>query len=223
MQCCCMRVVGKEGRGLSISRGIRPNGDMTKLKSICVYCGSNAGTKPEYVAAAKAMGKAIAARGITLIYGGGKVGLMGAIADAALAAGGKVVGIIPEFLAVKEVAHTGLTELVVVDSMHTRKAEMERLSDGFIAMPGGIGTMEELFEIWTWSQLGQHKKPCGLLDAAGYYADLNAFLDRMATDGFVNAEHRAMLHCSEDTEQLLDAFAAYEAPAADIRIKVMQT
>ncbi|WP_394692640.1 TIGR00730 family Rossman fold protein [Hyphobacterium sp.] len=196
---------------------------MTNITSICVYCGSNAGTNPEYTAAAKAMGEAIAARGLTLVYGGGKVGLMGTVADAALAAGGKVVGIIPEFLALKEVAHAGLSELVVVDSMHTRKAEMERRSDGFIAMPGGIGTMEELFEIWTWSQLGQHRKPCGLLDAAGYFADLNAFLDRMATDGFVNPEHRAMLHCSEDPAALLDAFAAYDAPPADIRIKVMQT
>ena len=196
---------------------------MTTLRSICVYCGSNAGSKPEYAAAAKAMGKAIAGRGITLVYGGGKVGLMGALADAALAAGGRVVGIIPEFLALKEVAHAGLSELIVVDSMHTRKAEMERHSDGFIAMPGGIGTMEELFEIWTWSQLGQHRKPCGLLDAAGYYGHLNAFLDRMAMDGFVNPEHRAMLHHSDSPEALLDAFAGYEAPPADIRIKVAQT
>ncbi|MEE2526083.1 TIGR00730 family Rossman fold protein [Hyphobacterium sp. HN65] len=196
---------------------------MTKLASICVYCGSNAGTRPEYAAAAKAMGKAIADRGLTLVYGGGKVGLMGILADACLTAGGRVVGIIPEFLALKEVAHPGLTEMVVVDSMHTRKAEMERRSDGFIALPGGIGTMEELFEVWTWSQLGQHRKPCGLLDVTGYYADLNAFLDRMATDGFVNPEHRGMLHVGEDPVSLLDAFAAYEAPPADIRIKVQQT
>jgi len=196
---------------------------MIDLKSICVYCGSNVGTLPEYAVAARAMGEAIAARGLILVYGGGKVGLMGELADAALAAGGKVVGIIPEFLAIKEVAHAGLTELVVVDSMHERKAEMERRSDGFIAMPGGIGTMEELFEVWTWSQLGQHRKPCGLLDAAGYYADLNAFLDRMASDGFVNSEHRAMLHHSEDASELLDAFAAYDAPPADIRIKIAQT
>lgn len=196
---------------------------MTKLTSICVYCGSNAGTRPEYAAAAKAMGEALAERGLTLVYGGGKVGLMGVLANAALAAGGKVVGIIPEFLALKEVAHAGLSELVVVDSMHARKAEMERRSDGFIALPGGIGTMEELFEIWTWSQLGQHKKPCGLLDAAGYYTDLNTFLDRMAADGFVSADHRAMLHRSEDAGQLLDTFASYDAPPADIRIKVQQT
>lgn len=196
---------------------------MTDIKSICIYCGSNGGSKPEYTAAAKAMGEALAERGLTLVYGGGKVGLMGAVADAALAAGGRVIGIIPEFLALKEVAHAGLTELVVVDSMHTRKAEMERRSDGFIALPGGIGTMEELFEIWTWSQLGQHKKPCGLLDVDGYFSHLNAFLDRMAADGFVNADHRAMLTRSENADQLLDAFAGYEAPPADIRIKVAQT
>lgn len=196
---------------------------MTALNAICVYCGSNAGTRPEYAAAAKAMGEALAERGLTLVYGGGKVGLMGAVADAALAAGGRVIGIIPEFLALKEVAHAGLTELVVVDSMHTRKAEMERRSDAFIALPGGIGTMEEIFEIWTWSQLGQHKKPCGLLDVDGYFGHLNAFLDRMAEDGFVNADHRAMLTRSENAGQLLDAFAVYEAPPADIRIKVQQT
>jgi len=196
---------------------------MTDLKSICVYCGSNAGTRPEYVEAARAMGREIAERGLTLVYGGGKVGLMGALADEALAAGGKVVGIIPQFLALKEVAHAGLSELVVVESMHARKAEMERHADAFIAMPGGIGTMEELFEIWTWSQLGQHRKPCGLLDVGGYYDHLNAFLDRMAADGFVNPEHRAMLTRSESPGALLDAFAAYEAPPADIRIKVAQT
>jgi hypothetical protein len=196
---------------------------MTKLEAICVYCGSNAGTKPEYTEAAWAMGEALARRDITLVYGGGRVGLMGVLADACLEAGGKVVGVIPEFLALKEVAHAALTELVVVDSMHTRKAEMERRADGFIALPGGIGTMEELFEIWTWSQLGQHRKPCGLLDAAGYFDALNTFLDRMAKDGFVNPEHRAMLHRRENADALLDAFAAYEAPPADIRIKVKQT
>ncbi|WP_420433926.1 TIGR00730 family Rossman fold protein [Hyphobacterium sp.] len=193
------------------------------MKSICVYCGSNTGTKPEYVDAARGLGASLAKRGITLVYGGGRVGLMGVLADACLAAGGQVIGVIPEFLALKEVAHAGLTNLVVVDSMHTRKAEMERRADGFIALPGGIGTMEELFEIWTWSQLGQHRKPCGLLDAGGYFDHLNAFLDRMADDGFVNPEHRAMLHRHESADALLDAFIAYEAPPADIRIKVKQT
>jgi uncharacterized protein (TIGR00730 family) len=196
---------------------------MTKLDAICVYCGSNTGTRPEYAKAAARMGATLAKRGITLVYGGGRVGLMGVLADACLEAGGEVIGLIPEFLALKEVAHAGLTNLVVVDSMHTRKAEMERRADGFIALPGGIGTMEELFEIWTWSQLGQHTKPCGLLDAGGDYDHLNAFLDRMAADGFVNSDHRAMLHRSDDPDVLLDAFAAYEAPPADIRIKVRQT
>lgn len=196
---------------------------MTELKSICVYCGSNAGSRPEYAAAAKTMGVVLAERGLTLVYGGGKVGLMGELADAVLAAGGRVVGIIPEFLALKEVAHADLSELVVVASMHARKAEMERRSDGFIALPGGIGTMEELFEIWTWSQLGQHRKPCGLLDVAGYFDHLNAFLDRMSADGFVSTGHRTMLYRSGDAAQLLDAFAGYDAPPADIRIKLQQT
>lgn len=196
---------------------------MTKLDAICVYCGSNAGTRPEYTEAAQTMGTVLARRSIALVYGGGRVGLMGVLADACLEAGGKVYGIIPEFLALREVAHSGLTDLVVVNSMHTRKAEMERRSDGFVALPGGIGTMEELFEVWTWSQLGQHRKPCGLLDAGGYFDHLTAFLDRMAADGFVNPEHRAMLHRSENADALLDAFNAYELPAADIRIKVKQT
>ena len=193
------------------------------MKAVCVYCGSNPGTRPVYAAAAKAMGAAIARRGLTLVYGGGKVGLMGILADSALAAGGHVVGVIPEFLALKEVAHPGLSELRVVASMHERKAVMAEISDGFIALPGGIGTMEELFEIWTWAQLGQHRNPCGLLAVGGYYDGLVAFLDRMAADGFVSAEHRAMLRIADDADALLDTFEAYDPPAADIRIKVGQT
>jgi uncharacterized protein (TIGR00730 family) len=193
------------------------------MKSVCVYCGSNSGARPEYTAAAKAMGRAIADRGVTLVYGGGRVGLMGTVADAALEAGGKVVGVIPEFLAIKEVAHAGLSELHVVDSMHARKAMMADLSGGFIALPGGIGTMEELFEIWTWSQLGHHRSPVGLLNAGSYFDGMIAFLDRMAADGFVAKNHRAMLQISNDTDALLDAFDAYEAPDADIRLKVGQT
>tara|TARA_R110002072_G_scaffold113679_5_gene243340 strand:+ start:629 stop:1210 length:582 start_codon:yes stop_codon:yes gene_type:complete len=193
------------------------------MKAVCVYCGSNTGARREYADAARAMGTAIARRGLTLVYGGGRVGLMGLVADAALAAGGHVIGVIPRFLAIKEVAHAGLSELRVVESMHERKALMAELSDGFIAMPGGIGTMEELFEIWTWAQLGQHKNPCGVLAVGGYYDGLVAFLDRMTADGFVSGEHRAMLQVSADPGGLLDAFAAYEAPGADIRLKVSQT
>jgi len=193
------------------------------MKSVCVYCGSNSGARPEYSDAAKAMGETIAGRGLTLVYGGGAVGLMGLVADAALEAGGKVVGVIPEFLAIKEVAHPNLSEMHVVESMHARKAMMAHLSGGFIAMPGGIGTMEELFEIWTWSQLGHHKAPVGLLNAGGYFDGLIAFLDRMTDDGFVAKNHRAMLQINDDPDALLDAFAAYRAPDADIRLKVSQT
>lgn len=193
------------------------------MKSVCVYCGSNPGTRPEYADAARAMGAAIARRGLTLVYGGGAVGLMGILADACLAAGGTVTGVIPKFLALKEVAHPRLTEIRVVGSMHERKAVMAELSDGFIAMPGGIGTMEELFEIWTWAQLGQHRNPCGILAVGGYYDGLVAFLDRMTSDGFVTDTHRAMLQVSADPDALLDLFAAYEPPEADIRLKVGQT
>ena len=193
------------------------------MKSICVYCGSNSGQDPAFTDAARHLGQVLAGRGITLVYGGGRVGLMGEVADAALAAGGEVEGVIPEFLALKEIAHAGLTRLHVVDSMHTRKARMEALSDGFIAMPGGIGTMEELFEIWTWGQLGQHRNPVGLLNVAGYYDDLVAFLDTMTAQGFLAPEHRKALMVSDDAEALLDLFAAYEAPPADVRIKTGQT
>ena len=193
------------------------------LNSVCVYCGSNTGGRPEYLSAAKAMGEAAARRGLTVVYGGGKVGLMGVMADAALAAGGEVIGVIPDFMALKEVAHDGLTRLDVVESMHARKARMAELSDGFIALPGGIGTMEELFEIWTWGQLGRHSKPCGLVDAAGYYGQLKGFLDRMAADGFVARDHHAMLAVSDEPDAVLDLFDRYSAPEADIRLKVDQT
>ncbi len=193
------------------------------MKSICVYCGSNSGQDPAFTAAARQLGRVLADRGITLVYGGGRVGLMGEVADAALAAGGAVEGVIPEFLALKEIAHAGLTRLHVVDSMHTRKAKMEALSEGFIAMPGGIGTMEEMFEIWTWAQLGQHRHPVGLLNVSGYYDDLVAFLDKMTAQSFLTPEHRAALMVSDDARTLLDQFANYQAPLADVRIKTGQT
>ncbi|MCW5723395.1 MAG: TIGR00730 family Rossman fold protein [Maricaulaceae bacterium] len=193
------------------------------MKAICVYCGSNTGRNGLYAAAARAMGAALARRNITLVYGGGMVGLMGVVADACLEAGGRVTGVIPEFLAIREVAHDGLTEMRVVGSMHERKAEMARLADGFVALPGGLGTLEELFEILTWGQLGHHAKPCGILTANGYYDGLLTFLDRMSEEGFVTADHRAMLKVADDPDALLDAFAAYQAPAADIRLKVGQT
>ena len=193
------------------------------MKSICIYCGSNTGRDPAFRAAADAAGKQLAERGITVVYGGGQVGLMGAVADAALAAGGRVTGVIPEFLALKEIAHLALTELHVVASMHARKALMVELSEGFIALPGGIGTMEELFEVWTWAQLGQHRHPVGLLNVDGFYDELVAFLDKMTGQGFLRPEHRGGLIVSDTMDGLLDAFQAYRAPEADVRIKTGQT
>ena len=183
-----------------------------RIERVCVYCGANRGRDPAYARAAQAMGTTLARRGIGLVTGGGRVGLMGVIADAALAAGGQVVGVIPEALMNKELAHTGLSELVVTPSMHERKARMAELADGFVALPGGLGTYEELFEIWTWAQLGWHRKPCGLLNAAGFYDQLVAFLDGASDAQFRKPEHRAMLVVDTDPDRLLDRFSAYEAP-----------
>ena len=193
------------------------------MKSICVYCGSNSGQDLAFLEVADRLGQIMALRGIELVYGGGQVGLMGRIADATLAAGGRVVGVIPEFLALKEIAHMDLSALHVVKSMHARKAKMVKLSQGFIAMPGGIGTMEEMFEIWTWSQLGQHRHPVGLLNVNGYYDELVAFLDKMTDQGFLTPEHRGALLVADRPTKLLDAFEAYTPPPADVRIKTGQT
>jgi uncharacterized protein (TIGR00730 family) len=182
------------------------------LARVCVYCGANRGRNPAYAAAAQAMGRALARRGIELVTGGGRVGLMGVVADAALEAGGRVTGVIPQALMAKELAHQGLSELVVTDSMHERKARMAELSDGFVALPGGLGTYEELFEIWTWAQLGWHHKPCGLLNALGFYDRLVAFVDGACEAGFLKAEHRAMLVVESDPDPLLDRFTRYEPP-----------
>ncbi|MBR9824641.1 MAG: TIGR00730 family Rossman fold protein [Alphaproteobacteria bacterium] len=193
------------------------------MKSICVYCGSNSGAKPGFITAARAVGQTLARRDITTVYGGGQVGLMGEVADAALAAKGKVIGVIPQFLALKEIAHMELTELRVVQSMHARKALMVELSEGFIALPGGIGTMEELFEIWTWGQLGRHDYPVGLLNVDGYFDHLVAFLDQMTEEGFLRPLHRNALKVSDKIEDILDAFDAYEAPVSDVKLKTGQT
>lgn len=186
------------------------------MKSICVFCGSSPGHDPLYREGAIAMGRAIARRGLTLVYGGGAVGLMGVVADAALAAGGEVHGIIPLALDRKEVGHKGLTRLEVVDSMHARKARMAELSDGFIAMPGGIGTFEEMFEIWTWGQLGIHTKPLGFFDMGGFYHGLALFLDHAASEGFLRPGHRAMAALETDPDRLLDALAAWQ-PVQDVK------
>lgn len=193
------------------------------MKSVCIYCGSNSGRSAGFAETARHTGRVLAERGIDIVYGGGRVGLMGEIADAALAAGGRVLGVIPEFLALKEIAHMGLTDLHVVQSMHARKALMVKLSEGFIALPGGIGTMEELFEVWTWAQLGQHRHPVGLLNVDGYYDHLVAFLDTMTGQGFLAGDHRSALVVADRIEDMLDAFQAYRAPLADVRIKTAQT
>ena len=186
------------------------------MKSICVFCGSNAGNQPIYRSEAEKLGRLLAARGIELVYGGGNIGLMGAVADACLEAGGTVVGVIPQALMGKEVAgrpvdHRTLTRLEVVDSMHTRKARMAELAEGFIALPGGFGTFEEFCEILTWGQLGFHAKPMGLLNVNGFYDPLLAMFDRAVADGFLRLQNRAMTLADRDIEGLLAAMAAYRA------------
>lgn len=176
--------------------------------SLCVYCGSRDGARPEYAAAARAVGSAIGARGWQLVYGGGRAGLMGLVADAALAAGAPVIGVIPQSLMDREVGHRGLTELHVVETMHERKLMMAERSDAFIALPGGIGTFEELFEVWSWRQLGYHDKPLGLLNVAGYYDALLAFMRHTVDHGFVAAPQHALLAVEAEPQALLDRVAA---------------
>ncbi len=182
---------------------------------ICVFLGSSVGRSPVYAQAAEQLGTLIARRGIGLVYGGGAVGLMGLLADAATAAGGEVIGVIPEALRAREHDHPGLTKLHVVRTMHERKAMMADLSDGFIALPGGIGTFEELFEVWTWSQLGYHAKPCGLLNVAGFYDGMSGFIDHVVEEGFLKPEHRRMLIVEREAETMLDRLATYLAPPAE--------
>jgi uncharacterized protein (TIGR00730 family) len=183
------------------------------VKSICVYCGSSPGTDPRFMDEAVAAGTLIAQQGLTLVYGGGRVGLMGAVADAALAAGGRVVGVMPADLVAQEIAHTGLSDLKVVNSMHERKWGMAELSDGFLCLPGGPGTFEEVFEQWTWALLGIHAKPSGFVNVAGYYDLTRATIQHMADNGFIGQQYVDMLVYAETTAQVLDAFRAYVAPA----------
>jgi uncharacterized protein (TIGR00730 family) len=189
------------------------------MRRICVFCGSRPGVRPAYREAAEGLGKLFAERGIELVYGGGNVGLMGIIADACLAAGGKVVGVIPRALLEWEVGHEGLTRLEVVDSMHTRKARMAELADGFIALPGGLGTFEELFEILTWAQLGFHNKPVGLLNIEGYYLPLIQMLDRGVSEGFMKGENRGLLQVDENLFALLRSMGQHHPPAVSKRIR----
>jgi uncharacterized protein (TIGR00730 family) len=180
--------------------------------NLCVYCGTSFGDDPAYLAAAKATARLIAGQGIGIVYGGSIVGLMGAVADAALAAGGKVIGVMPQALVEREIAHKGLTESYVTQGMHERKALMEQLSDGFIALPGGPGTLEEIAEQWTWGLLGIHAKPCGFLNVKGYYDPLEAMTRRMVADGFLQKQYADMLAFTDDPAELLARFQSYTPP-----------
>lgn len=182
---------------------------MGGLGAVCVFCGSGVGNREEYAEAARGLGAEIARRGLRLVFGGGRVGLMGLVADAALEAGGEAVGVMPESLLEKEIGHQRLTELRVVSSMHERKRVMAELSDAFVALPGGYGTFEEFFETLTWAQLGLHEKPCGLLDVAGYYGYLISLLDHAVGEGFVNPNHRSLVLLEDNPKKMLDRLEGY--------------
>jgi uncharacterized protein (TIGR00730 family) len=187
---------------------------MPTINSLCVYCGSSPGRLEAYTLAAVSLAEALVRRNIRLVYGGAGIGIMGILADNVLKLGGQAVGVIPKALAHKEVAHQNLTELHITPSMHERKMLMAELADGFIALPGGIGTLEELFEIWTWAQLGFHSKPCGLLNIDGYYDLLIGFLDHALTEQFVKKHHHGLLMVEETSDALLERFANYQPPVA---------
>jgi len=182
------------------------------MQSLCVFCGSGSGKNPVFAAEARHLGQVMARQGLTLVFGGGHIGLMGAIADAVLEAGGRAIGVIPRVLVEKELAHTRLTELHVVDSMHQRKALMADLADAFVALPGGYGTVDELFEILTWAQLGIHAKPIGLLNVAGFFDPLLAWLDSCVRESFIRQKHRELLIVSANSAELLDRFSGYQTP-----------
>ncbi len=188
------------------------NSPDTSLRSVCVFCGSTAGEDARYLQAAATLGSVIASRGLRLVYGGSRLGLMGRLAESALEAGGEVIGVIPRALMNREVAHPGLAELVVTESMHQRKSEMVDRADAFIAAPGGLGTLEEFFEVLTWSQLGLHQKPCGLLDVRGYYKPLIRLLDHALQEGFIQEAHRRMILVDQEAIPLLDRIGRYVPP-----------
>jgi uncharacterized protein (TIGR00730 family) len=183
------------------------------LRRVCVFCGSSPGARPAYGEAAEELGRLLVAEGIGLVYGGGQVGLMGRLADAVMAEGGEITGVMPEALVAKEIGHPGLADLRVVDSMHERKALMADLSDAFVALPGGLGTVEELFEVYTWSQLGLHSKPCALLDVDGYYDGIATFLSHAVEERFLREDHREMLIVERDPRRLIERLMRFE-PAA---------
>lgn len=193
------------------------------MKSVCVFCGGNPGKNPAYLAAARNLGVTLAQSGLGLVYGGAQVGLMGAVADAALQHGGEVFGVIPEFIAAREIAHLGVTRLEVVSSMHERKARMAAHADAFVALPGGFGTLDELFEILTWSQLGLHRKPCAVLNVEGYFDGLLAFLDRAQDEQLLRPEYRAMLLVESDPVRLVERMRAHSPPVVQTWLKPGQT
>jgi uncharacterized protein (TIGR00730 family) len=186
------------------------------LKRLCAFCGSSPGARPEYAAAARALGRELLRRGTGLVYGGGRVGLMYELARVVHEGGGEVIGVIPRGMVDRELAYTGIRDLRVVETMHERKALMAGLADGFVALPGGLGTIEETFEVLTWAQLGMHRKPCGFLNTAGYFDSLLAFLDNAREERFVQAEHRGMIVVAPEPAALLDLFEAYVPPEADM-------
>lgn len=185
---------------------------MSEIRRLAIFCGSNPGARPDYIEAARSFGKLLAERGIGIVYGGSNVGLMAALADVMAEERGDIIGVIPRMLVEREVANTALPDLRIVGSMHERKAMMAELADGFVALPGGIGTLEEFFETWTWGQLGMHTKPCGLLNVAGYFDPLLEFLDRAVAEKFVRDVHRAMVVVESDPSELLARFESYEPP-----------
>ena len=187
---------------------------MPALRSVCVFCGASAGGDPRYAEAATRVGRSRAERGIELVYGGGRLGLMGAVADAALAAGGRVTGVIPSGLVDRELAHRGVTELRIVTTLHERKAVMAELADAFLTLPGGLGTLEELAEVLSWAQLGLHEKPIGALDVSGFFGPLVGHLDHAAAEGFVSERHRELLLVDDDLDRLLARFEAWQAPGS---------
>ena len=182
------------------------------MQSVCVFCGSSPGIDPAYAQAARSLGRTLAEANVRLVFGGGHVGLMGVISNAALEAGGEAIGIIPKSLVERELAHPGLTDLRIVGSMHERKAMMSDLSEGFITLPGGTGTLEEFFEVLTWAQLGEHEKPCGLLNIAGYYDPLLAVFDQMVDEGFLSASNRALVLVESEPDKLLRRLDLYRPP-----------
>jgi uncharacterized protein (TIGR00730 family) len=192
------------------------------MKRICVYCGSSPGGRPEYIEAARQLGQTLVQHGLGLVYGGGYVGTMGQLARSVLEAGGEVIGVIPKDLADRELAFAALADLRVVDSMHERKALMADLADGFIALPGGLGTLEEFSEVLTWAQLGHHAKPCGLLNVCQYYTPLLQFLNHAVDEQFIRSEHQAMVMVDDQPDQLLRRFAAYQPPKLDKAVWIRQ-